>query len=169
MQPVLQRRRTSPDIRQICQDGEADYPLFRDLKARCQRAGMKMTNPRCLVLLGCIRAVPGATAAEVWQSTMALAKGHALSYGSLQRSLNAFVQHGILLRDIGPERAWRYRIAATAQRAPTVNLIDNDTGQQTSCKAPEMSRILQKIADEHGFMMRDACIIITWERRPDNG
>ena len=160
-------RRSLPIAGKIRQGMGANDHTFKELKKQCELSGIKMTDLRCLILHGCLKAGHGATAEDIWKTTVSIVDGHAPSIATLQRNLRIFVQHGVLLRDIGHARSWCYRLRVTQVRVPTVNLIDNSSGQQTACDAPELERILKHIAVEHGFCMHNAFVIITGECQSD--
>lgn len=83
-----------------------------------------MTGLRCLILHGCIIACPDATAVNIWKTLMEIVEGHAPSLGSLQRNLNALVQRNILLRDVGLDRVWRYRVRPVSSAKNPEDVFD---------------------------------------------
>ncbi|CAI9120377.1 Fur family transcriptional regulator [Brytella acorum] len=156
-----EHRRSPPDVQKIRPGMEASGRLVRQIERRCRAVGFKMTGVRRVLLHGILEAGEGATAVEIWKTLGMMIEGHVPSHGSLQRNLNLLVEHGVLHRDVGADRIWRYRVAPKdGTMGMAVTFVEADTGREIACDAPEVAILLRRIAARHGLAVREASITV---------
>ena len=90
----------------------ASHTRVRQLEEQSRESCLKMTDLRRVLLHGILEAGKGTTADEIWKILNRMLGGHTPSHGSIQRNLNLLVKHGVLRRDVGSNRVWRYDIAS---------------------------------------------------------
>ncbi|GBQ19365.1 Fur family transcriptional regulator [Gluconacetobacter sacchari] len=159
-----EHRRSPPDVRQIRPGMGASARLVRQLERRCFSAGLKMTDLRRVLLHGILEAGDGATALEIWKNLTGMVDGYVPSHGSLQRNLNLMVELGVLRRDVGADRVWRYGLPPDALRTtgdmPIVRILEAGTGRRSPCDLPEVATFLRRLAVERGLDIRSAAITV---------
>ncbi|MCQ9156766.1 Fur family transcriptional regulator [Acidomonas methanolica] len=155
-----EHRLSPPDAQKIRPGMGASGKLVRQIERRCRAVGFKMTDVRRVLLRGILEAGEGATAVEIWKVLRGMIAGHVPSHGSLQRNLNLLVEHGVLHRDVGSDRVWRYRVAPKGRPTLAVTFVDAGTGREIACHAPEVAELLRRIAARHGLAVREASITV---------
>ncbi|MCP1243874.1 Fur family transcriptional regulator [Acetobacter lambici] len=166
MPVFFEHRRSPPAPHQIRPGMGASRRQVHQLEVRCEEAGIRMTDLRRVLLHGLLEAGPGATAVEIWQTLGTMTAGHAPSQGSIQRNLNLLVEHGILRRDVSPERLWSYHVAAKRKVALAITFVDARTGRKMTCDAPEVAILLHRVAAERGLAVHGASITVTPSYQP---
>ncbi|MFT9015936.1 MAG: Fur family transcriptional regulator [Acetobacter sp.] len=157
-----EHRRSPPAVNQIRPGMGASRSAVRSLEERCEEVGIKMTDLRRILFHGILEAGPRATAVEIWKTlSKMLEHGHAPSQGSIQRNLNLFVERGILRRDVTPDRQWLYSVAIERKAALAITFVEAGTGRKIACNAPEVVRVLRRVAAEHGLAVQGAAITVT--------
>lgn len=159
-----ERRRSPPDVRQIRPGMGASTRLVRQLERKCLSAGLKLTDLRRVLLHGVLEADDGATALDIWKTLKNMVDGYVPSHGSLQRNLNLMVEHGVLRRDVGADRVWRYGLPSDGARKtgemPIVCILEAGTGRRSPCDLPEVAAFLRRVAMERGLEIRSAAITV---------
>lgn len=156
-----EHRRSPPDIRQILPGMGASHTRVRQLEERCRESGLKMTDLRRVLLHGILEAGQGATADEIWKILDRMLGGHAPSHGSIQRNLNLLVQHGVLRRDVGANRVWRYDIAsAYRETSPAITFVNAETGRHIPLRSLKIAALLYRAAAEYGLVLKSAAITV---------
>ena len=161
MPVFLNRRRAGLDVNEIRPGMGANPNAVRRLEARCQKACVRMTNLRRVLLHGIVEAGPGMTATEIWRTLGRMMQDRAPSLASIQRNLNLFVAHGIVRRDVSSDRVLRYRIAPARTGRIAITFVEADTGRKIPCNAPGIASLLRQLAAQYGLAVQGASITVS--------
>lgn len=77
----------------------------------------------------------------------------------------------MLLRDVGTDRVWRYRVASARQEtSPAITFVNVETGCNIPVRSPEIAALLHAAAAEYGLAFKSAAITVApaggeWSRQ----
>lgn len=138
--------------------------IFQSLERRCLKVGLKPTSLRRTLLYALATVGDGATALQLWKKLLSMMDGNSPSLGSLHRSLRDLIKHGVLSREVRPDRVWCYRILCEDQPAtqaePLIYLQEVGSSDQRSLDFPDIADFFHHAAVCSGVKIRSVSITV---------
>ncbi len=117
-----------------------------DLEKKCQEAGLKMTEPRRVILDVLAHATDHPSVEEVYERSKK--KDSSISMATVYRTLGLLDELGLVFRhEFSDEQHARYEVNTEHHH----HLIDIDSGKVIEFQNEKIEKMKQKIAEELGY------------------